>query len=99
MFIRRRAAPISLAEWRDTVERTDDVRLAGGPDLTGAAEMFIAPLGEWRGVFLWRAHQGDIGFEASPDFDEPDDSLRMLATLLAAQLGAAVVDDDGEIYD
>lgn len=112
IHIQRRNTPITLAEWRDAIERTENVRLADGQHKVtnpqtgeiitfgnpgGDAEVFFPVDGTWKRILCW-SRRGAIPFAAAPDFAEPDSHLRHIATTLAQNLGALLVADEGESY-
>jgi len=107
-----RSVPIAPSEWGSAVERTPNVRLAGGaPEIAnpktgevvrtgntgGDAEVLLSGSGQWRRVFRW-SQRGTISFRAPDDFNRPDCEIRRVAAQLARTLGARLVGDEGETY-
>jgi hypothetical protein len=104
---------IPLKHWIAAVNRIDGVRLAEGdysiqlPETGqtfvlrnngGDAELYIPHADEWRRVFRW--DEESIQFVGTEEFGaDPGCQLRSIARALAAELGAELRGDDGEIYD
>lgn len=104
--------PISLHEWINVVEQTNGVRLAHGdwtivnsktgeiiccPNNGGDAEVYSPNTLEWIRVFKW--NEGTASFKGLPEFENPNDTVRKIALLLAYALNAKIVGDDGEFYE
>ena len=102
--------PISLPEWTEVVARVEGVRMAHGdacainpltedriviPNRGGDVELFRPDCQQWMRA-LWWTPEGTVRF-AAPATDE--DPVVQTAKVLAAQLEARVVDDDGRVYN
>ncbi len=105
--------PITLKEWMDAVDCAADVQLsAEAPTVvtnpvtgeqisnshsSGNAEIFDHDGQAWVPAFRW--FEGRISANAARDFDTPETYQRSIMRVLAAQLGAKIVGDEGETYD
>jgi hypothetical protein len=102
--------PITLPEWTEAVERTDGLRMAHGdasainpltedviviPNRGGDVELFRDDCQQWMRA-LWWTPEGTVRFAAPATSEDP---VVRTAKLLAQQLEAKVVDDDGRVYN
>ncbi|MBC7147106.1 MAG: hypothetical protein H5U24_17155 [Thioclava marina] len=112
IYIERPAGPpIGFDEWEYAVGKVDGVRLStdehqsvtnpktgeviglrAGP---GLAEIRLRD-GRWQHALRW--FSGTIVLRAPRDFDDPDSAMRRLLRVLAGELGAEVIGDEGETY-
>jgi len=105
--------PISLADWKDALSRSEGVRLLGDrevrttnpttgevisiPVRDGDAEVFWADEDQWRPAFSWR--RGSIKFSGHLEPGDRAHPVWAAAVLLATRLGAVIRGDEGEVYD
>lgn len=102
--------PITLAEWKEAVERVDGARLAEGdacavnpltrdriviPNRGGDVEIFRDDCRCWLRA-LWWTPAGTVRF-AAPDGN--GDPVAEIAHALAKELGARVLDDQNRVFD
>lgn len=101
--------PVTLAEWREAVARTEGVRLAEGPhritnpktgepisigNSGGDAEVFFLKEQQWLRVFYWSPD----GIYFAPGRSFEDLPFRDIVLKLARHLNASIVGDEGETY-
>ncbi len=104
--------PIPENEWVEAVAANGDIRLMAGDVValnptTGElisvknnrldAELFDEQHNSWMPIFFWST-RGKISFKATAEFENPQSSLKAMATKLAQTLNASVVGDEGEVY-
>jgi hypothetical protein len=110
---RKNGQPISLDEWVNVVENVESVRFGdaattivtnpatgeqiSNPQMHRMAELFDVGSQAWIAMFRWFG--GRISTRASRDFDAFNSHQRLVMRVLALQLGAQIVGDEGEGYD
>jgi len=103
---------ITLQGWCDAVDAADGVRLstedvvarnpATGEEIRigrrdGDAQVYFADDDAW--IPCLHYSQGRISFRPGADFDDANSPLRRALTIIAANLDAKLVGDEGEAYD
>ena len=113
LHIEREGGGISLEEWIAAVEDIPEARIDSSAvefvnPKTGEVMSFPGQAGDVAVLFPddesgWSKcisfSQGRGSFRASAVTDRPGDPIRIVASKLAASLGAQIVGDEGEIYN
>lgn len=102
---------ITFDEWEELVEKTDGLRFMDSdqvvvnpktgqeirfPSSPGDAEMYVPTEDIWIPIFRFRSR---VSFKAPANWGEAGDPIWEMVFHISHMLGAAVVGDEGEVYE